>query len=41
MPLMSRPSEAGGKFIVCTHNRIFYVLDNEVAFHLWFTTVSC
>ena len=32
MPLMGGPSEAGGKFIVCTHNRIFYVLDNEVTF---------
>ena len=33
-PLMGGPSEAGGKFIVCTHNRIFYVLDNEVAFFI-------
>ena len=32
MPLMDGPSEAGDKIIVCTHNRIFYVLDNEVAF---------
>ena len=31
---MGGPSEAGDKFIVCTHNRIFYVLDNEVAFFI-------
>ena len=33
---MDGPSEAGGKIIVCTHNRIFYVAADEQKSYVWF-----